>query len=299
MDLLTLRLLLAARDEGNLARAADREHIAISAVSRRISVFENRYGVRLLDRHDRGVSVTPEGAPILDRIAAALELLEQIARDLQEVKAGVRGHVRLRAHTTAMLSGSLAQRLADFLQQYPDVEVELDEGTSLDIVHAIRVGVCDLGLISGTVESQGIELIPWMEDQLVAVLPVDHRLAAKPRLSLTDLVSEPFIGMQRDSSLLALYRTQAAASGQTLVERVHAASFESVRSMIAAGLGVGILPAVACVPADGDRLTYRQLDEPWAHRPLMLCMRDRHALAAAAKLLAAHLRTVGEDERAA
>jgi DNA-binding transcriptional LysR family regulator len=294
MDLLTLRLLLAAREEGNLARAADRENIAISAVSRRISDFESRYGVRVLDRHDRGVSVTPDGAPILDRIGAAVELLEQIARDLQEVKEGVRGYVRLRAHTTAILSGSLSQRLASFLERHPSIEVELDEGTSLDIVHAVRVGVCDVGLVSGTVESQGLELIPWMEDELVAVLPIGHRLAAKERLSLADLIGEPFVGMQRDSSLLALYRTQAAVSGQTLKERVHATSFESVRSMISARLGVGILPAVACVPADGDRITFRQLDEPWAHRPLMLCVRDQQALSTAAKLLVSHLKSDGE-----
>ncbi|RIA37953.1 DNA-binding transcriptional LysR family regulator [Hephaestia caeni] len=297
MDLLTLRLLLAAREEGNLARAAERENIAVSAVSRRISDFESRYGVRLLDRHDRGVSVTPDGAAMLDRVAHAVELLEQIARDLQEIREGVRGNVRLRAHTTAILSGSLPARMADFLERYPRVEVELDEGTSFDIIHAVRVGVCDLGLISGTVASEGVELIPWMDDELVAVLPAGHPLAAKEALSLSDLVTEPFVGMQRDSSLLALYRTQAQTSGQTLHERVHATSFESVRSMVAAGVGVGILPAVACVPAAQGRIAFRRLDEPWAHRPLMLCVRDRQALSAAAKLLARHLMPEGQEHR--
>lgn len=289
MDLLTLRLLLAAREEGNLARVAEREHIAISAVSRRIADFESRYSVTMLDRHDRGVTASPDGTILLDRIAHVIELLEQIARDMQDVRDGTRGHIRLRAHMTASLSGSLPQRLAAFLRNHPQVDIELDEGTSLEIVHAVRVGVCDVGLVSGTVDRQGVELLPWMADELVAVLPAGHRLAALQALSLSDLVEEPFIGMQRDSALLTLYRTQAAAKGQALRERVHATSFESVRAMVAAGLGVAILPAVACIETRAHSLAYRRLEEPWAHRPLMLCVRQNGALSAATKRLISHL----------
>lgn len=288
MDLLTLRLLIAAHEEGNLARVAEREHIAISAVSRRIADFESRFGVTMLDRHDRGVTASPDGAPLLERIAHVIEQLERIARDMQDIGSGIRGHIRIRAHMTAALSGSLPQRLADFLQKHPQIDIEFDEATSLEIVHAVRVGSCDVGLMTGAEDSEGVELLPWMEDELVAVLPSDHALAAKQTILLADLVTEPFIGMQRDSALLNLYRARAATLGQTLRERVHATSFESVRAMVAAGLGVAILPAGACTQDDCS-LAFRRLDETWARRPLMVCVRKRSAASAAARLLIEHL----------
>ena len=102
----------------------------------------------------------------------------------------------------------------------------------------------------------------------------------------SDIVDRCFIAMQKDSSLLTLCRNQARQMGKQITERAHASSFESVRLMVAAGLGVSIIPASTI-----DEMTetlpivVKPLAEIWADRPLMLCVRSLKHLPAAAKLL--------------
>lgn len=285
IDLITLRLLIAACEEGNLARAAARENIAVSAVSRRISDLEAKFGVQLLHRHDRGIKATAAAELVLPRIRGLFDLLGQVSEDLRKVSNGERGLIRIQAHMTAAAS-SLPAQIAAFLERRPGIEVEFDEATSSSITYAVRVGLCDIGLVSGTVDGGDLELIPWAEDELVAVLPPDSDLRDHAKLQLEDMLDTPFIGMQRDSALLTMYRSQAAALGRTLHERAHVTSFESVRKMVGLGLGVAILPAIVVRPfASSDNIVVRPLAEAWARRALVLCVRNREQAPAATRLL--------------
>jgi DNA-binding transcriptional LysR family regulator len=289
LDLVSLRLLVAAVEEGNLARAAAREHIAISAVSRRIADLELRLGVKLLHRHDRGVRPTAAAQSMLGRIRGIFALLEQIVGDVSDIRSGAKGFVRMQAHMTAV-AGSLHVRIARFLEGHPGIDVELDEATSAEILHAVRVGSCDLGLVSGTVEGGELCLIPWATDELVVVVPAGSPLLQFQRLHFLDLIDYPFIAMQRDSALLPLCRHHAAAVGKSLRERAHVTSFENARKMVQAGLGVSIIPAEAAYPFIGEGgIAVRPLAEAWALRTLMLCVRSLTQLTGATRLLMEHL----------
>jgi DNA-binding transcriptional LysR family regulator len=289
LDLVSLRLFVATAEEQSLAKAAAREHIAVSAVSRRISDLEERTGVQLFERRDRGVELTAAGAQLLGQVRDIFQLLERVALDLEALRGGVRGHVRIQAHMSTALLG-LPRLVADFLAANPGVEVELEELTSFDVIHSVRTGMTDVGFVSGTVQADGVELIPWESDELVAVLPPSHPLAARDRLTLGEMLAHPFVMMQRDSALLAVAQEQARLGGGALRVRAHAASFESARAMIAAGLGVAILPAQAIGPfAAALGLEVRPLAESWARRELMICVRDPARLSAAARLFLRHL----------
>ena len=289
-DLVTLRLLVAAIEEGNLARVAARENISLSAVSRRLSDLEARLGVLLLRRHDRGVAPTDAALMTLDRIRSMLRLLDQIVIDLAEVREGNRGLVRLRAHLTAVV-GELPDLLAGFHAGQPGIEVLLEEATSTEIVHAVRVGDCDIGLISGTVDDDGVTLLPWRRDRLVVVMPREHVLAERSALRFADLLDYPFIGMSRPSALQTLYEGQAAVLGRRLNTRANVSTFEGVRALVAASLGIGILPEwVAERGLDPQRLTVRNLAEDWSRRPLMIAVRDPAQLSKATRNLIDHLR---------
>lgn len=293
LDLVTLRVFKAAVEERSLARAAERERLALSALSRRIAEMEARLGTALLRRHDRGVEPTAAGQVLLRHLGPLFDLLDRAFADVEAFAAGARGHVRLHANISA-ISGHLPKALAAFLAANPGIEVSLEERFTTDIQHAVRTGAADLGLGSGTVRSATAELqlIPWREDRLVAVLPARHALAAgQGPLRFADLAPEPFIGLSSGSALQQLYRREAEALGVTLRERVGVGSFDGVRRMVEAGLGVAILPDTAADPRTlGHALVTRPLDEPWATRPLTLCVRtDAEALPAAARLLAAHL----------
>lgn len=285
LDLVSLRLFAAAVEEGSLARTAEREHVAISAVSRRISDLEARSGVALLERYDRGVRPTAAGALLAEHIQKLQLILERMVLDMEAIRGGLSGQIRVHAHMSAT-SGLLPEKIAEFLAQNPQIEIFLEEFTSLEVLHSVRTGLADLGLVSGTVECSDLHLIPWLHDELVVVLKNGHPLLRKDQLALSDLLNEPFIGMQRHSALLTLYRHQAAALGHTLRERAHATSFESIRKMVSAGMGVAILPAIAAYPhLQSLEIEARPLQESWARRPLMLCIRDPERLNAATRRL--------------
>lgn len=285
LDLVTLRVFAATAEEGSLARAAEREVIALSAISRRISALEARSGVMLFDRRDRGMTLTPAGQVLFQRLKSVFDQLDQVALDLDALRKGARGVIRIHAHMSAT-SGGLAEELASFITQNPGLDVKLEEHTSVDVVHAVSTNTADLGLISGTVDPGDLELMGWREDKLVAILPQDDPLTAYREVRLEDMLDRSFIAMQKDSALLTLFRNQAHELGQTVVVRAHATSFESIRKMVAAGLGVSIIPAsVVDAATEALPIEVRTLAEPWACRPLMLCVRSLKHLPAATKLL--------------
>ena len=289
LDPVSLRVFRAAVEVRSLARAAERENIALSAASRRVAELEARLGTPLLHRHDRGVLPTAAGEVLMTHLAALFDLLDRIGADLDAFATGQRGHVRLQANMSAV-SGMLPEALAGFLPAHPGIRLTLEERYSEAIVHGVQTGAADLGLISGTVDAPGLHLRPWREDRLLVVLPEGHALGEREAIRLADLDGVPFVGQPGETALQTLYRRQAAAIGLTLLERVNVSGFDGVRRMVEAGLGVAILPSVACLPYAGLlRIAVRPLDEPWARRPLVLCTRDPATLSAAARLLLAHL----------
>jgi DNA-binding transcriptional LysR family regulator len=288
LDLVSLRVFAAAAEENNLARAAEREHIALSAASRRISDFESRAGVLLFERRDRGMLLTAAGRRLLDQLQDVFALLDRIALDLDEVRVGARGHVRVHAHMSAMAS-HLPETLASFMTLHPGIDLELVEQTSVEAIHAVQTGSADVGIVSGNVPANDLDLRHWKKDELVVVLPPAHPLAQQSRVTLQELLDEPFIAMQQGSALLALYREHAKQLGRPLRERAHASSFESARRLVSVGLGVSILPTSAAVPSPGSEILVRPLDEAWASRSLVICTREPARLATAVKLFLEHL----------
>jgi DNA-binding transcriptional LysR family regulator len=288
LDLVSLRVFAAAAEENNLARAAEREHIALSAASRRISDFEARAGVLLFERRDRGMVLTAPGRRLLDQLQDVFALLDRIALDLDEVRVGARGHVRIHAHMSAMAS-DLPEIIASFMALHPGIDLELVEQTSVEAIHAVQTGSADIGIVSGNIPANELDRRHWKRDELVVVLPPGHPLGPQPRVSFQELLDEPFIAMQPGSALLALYRDQAKKHGRSLRERAHAASFESARKLVSVGLGVTILPASAAVASPRSEIVVRPLDEPWARRSLVICTREPSRLATAVKLFLEHL----------
>ena len=283
-DLVTLRLLTAAAEESSFAGAAARENISLSAVSRRITDLEARLGIALFNRHDRGVTLTAAGEALIEHLRDVFVRFERMVLDMEGFRKGARGRVRVHTHMSAA-SSTFPTTLADFLNQHPAIELELQEHVSLDIVHAVRIGTADIGLISGRVPTKDLEVLPWHEDELIGVVPRDHPLAQRDSVTLADMAREPFIVIQRDAALINLYREQLRILGITFRDRIHAASSASICKMVSAGLGVAILPSSSVNAQDPSlRIAAIALDESWSSWPLAICYQNRENLSMAARL---------------
>ncbi|MDQ0391297.1 DNA-binding transcriptional LysR family regulator [Labrys monachus] len=290
LDLVTLRVFKAAVEERSLVRAAERERLALSAISRRISEMEARIGTALLRRHDRGVEPTAAGEALMRHLDTLFEVLEHTIVDMEAFAAGHRGQIRLQANLS-VLAGSFPEELASFQKSHPDIDLYIEERISADIIHSVQIGTAEIGLVSATMHAPNLQLLHWRTDHLVAVLPCDHRLVKKEgSLRFRDLVEDSFVGLSTSMALQNIFRREAAMLGMTLKERVNVASFDGVRRMIQAGFGVGILPEGGVTPySDTAGLVAKPLAEPWADRPLSICIRDMQTLSSAGRLLVSHL----------
>lgn len=288
-DFVTLRVFVAIADEGQLTAAAEREHLALAAVSKRISDLEVRLGTPLFYRRARGVELTPAGRVFLHHARRILSALAGMQAELSEYGEGVRGHVRLHSNTSAIIA-FLPHHLSSFSRRYPEIKLELEERTSTEIVSAVRDGIADVGIFAAHVDPGGLEILSYQSDQLVLVTPLQHRLADRTEVLFSDALDDDFVGLQQDTSLHALLHEQAGRSGKTLRVRIQVRSFDAICRMIHHDMGVGVLPRGTLYNKIDD-LELRQIPllDPWARRDLVIGVWRYHMLPVVARHLVDHL----------
>lgn len=289
IDFITLRLFVAISDERSLTRAAEREHLALAAVSKRVSDLEAQLGVSLLYRQPKGVELTPAGHALLHHARNLLNNLQQLDADLSEFSQGVKGHVRIHANTSAVIE-FLPEDLSVFARQHPEVKIDLEERVSSDTLRALREGLTDIGIFAGHLPAEDLQVFSYREDRLMLVTPREHPLATRADIALREAAGFDFIGLQQDASLHALLQQSAQQMGTPLRLRIQVRSFEAICRMIHTGMGIGVLPEqvvrnylpaldVATIP----------LTDPWARRELKIGVRSLDSLSVTARQMLEHL----------
>lgn len=288
-DLTSLKLFVAVAECGNLTRVAEREHLAVSAVSKRIAELEALTGTTLLQRLARGVSLTPAGQSLLQHARQILQLVQRMDADLGEYASGVKGHVRLHAVASA-LTQFLPGELESFLGRYPLVNIELVEQTGKAVAAAVAEGAADIGVVASQTPTPGLVAYPYHHDRLVVGVPQGHPLARRKGVRFDELVEYPFVGPHANSSLAALLSQAARDCGVTLQQRVQASSFDAMCRLVESRLGITILPDGVLAPyAKARRIGIVPLKEEWALRQLCLVVRDPAQLSPIARTLLQHL----------
>jgi DNA-binding transcriptional LysR family regulator len=271
IDLYTLRLFVSAAHEGSIARAAQNEHIAPSALSRRIAHLEHVLGLPLIIRSPRGIELTEAGRVVFDGGMKIDSDLDQLARAVQQQAGQTSGTLRVFANATAIIE-FLPQRLQEFRARYPLVEIELRERTTADVVRACVEDRADIGIAVRTDVSGATETWVLAEERLTVVMPADHQLAKKRQVRFTKALEFPMIGMMVGDSLDQLLQERAMGAAHPLRVVASVNSFDSIHRLVRSGLGIAIVPSldVARSHAPDDRLVDRPLNEPWAARELCL-----------------------------
>lgn len=295
-DIYTLQLFVAVLEEGSIAAAAEREHIAASALSKRISELERSVGQPLFRRQARGVEPTCAGHALARGARAVLHKVEDLSAEIDEFSQGVRGRVRVMANLSS-ITQFLPAELSGFLRRHPNVQVDLEEGVSTACTRAVADNAADIGIFTQAEQDFGLTTFPYHHDALVLVAPVGHPLAGASAVSFLDTLDFDHVGMHRGSAADFLLTREASAANRVLRQRFHVTSYDAMVAMVKAGLGVGVIPvnAIALYARDGLRVI--PLTDAWARRRLKLCVRSPEALSGSARLLLDHLvaAAAGED----
>lgn len=277
-DLVDLRLLVRIAEAESLTGGAAAVHLSLPAASARVKHLEERVGTKLLHRSSQGVELTPPGLAFVQHARAVLAQLEHLRSDLQEYAKGIKGHLRLFANTTAS-SEFLPQVLRTYLMRHPDVNVDLRERSSDEIVRAVLDGQTDLGIVAGTARTGKLETIAYRKDRLALVVSAGHPLAAEPSIDFASTLDFDQIGLYEASALHAFIRRACDDLHRSLHFRIQVGSFETACRMIEAGIGVGVLPvSAASRHARAMRIGIVPLRDDWALRELVICARSLAAL---------------------
>jgi DNA-binding transcriptional LysR family regulator len=289
LDPVSLQHFVAVCEEGSIARAAEREALVASALSKRIAALEAEVGVPLLLRRARGVAPTPAGEALLARAREVLSALERMRGELGAFGQGVQGSVRVLA-SPSVLAEKLPEDIGVFLAKHPGLSISLDERTSPDIVRSLREGAADLGVLWDFAELTGLHLLPYRSDHLCVAMAPSHPLARRPALSYADTLEQVSVGVAPGGLMDQLLRRQAALLGRLPVHRIQVSSIDAACRIVAAGLGLAVLPREVAVPHSGaGRLALVPLAEAWSERRFVIALRPPPLQSAGARLLASHL----------
>lgn len=272
-DFVSIRLAVLCAQTGNLTTAARECHLVLPAASRRIKDLEAAVGTALFERHSRGLKVTPAGQMFMRHGLTLLQNIQTLARELDDLQQGVKRHMRLFA-STAAISQFLPGLLADLAQKHPDIQVDLEEKVSEQVIKGLLERRADVGVyVEGTPDG-GLETQYFRGDELVLILPARHALTGKKPIAFSDTLDEHWISLNPGAALLQQQQTAAMALGKRLKLRMQVNSFDAVSHMVAAGLGVAMLPKASAMPIiQNMKVSWRPLQDAWAKRRLMIAIR--------------------------
>jgi DNA-binding transcriptional LysR family regulator len=295
IDPVNIQLFLAAAREGSIKRAAETEHIAQSALSRRIAELERSLGVVLFVRSPTGVVLTDAGSRALELGRKLNDDIAAFAREVQDLGDRIAGVVRLSASPSAIV-GFLPERLHAFKQAHPLVEIALYERSTAESLRACMDDRVDIGIGVAAKAPAGLESWDFASDPLNVVVPAQHPLARRRHLRYAEVLDHPLVVVQQGGALDQELREQAANLRLPLRQSVAVSSFEAGCRMIEAGLGIAVLPTSASAAYAGARRFARiPLNESWSHRQLLVYAPVKHPRLRAISALIEALRQSGES----
>ena len=273
-DLTTLRLFLAIVDHGSITKAAEQEHIVASAVSKRLSDLEMQLGMPLVMRQHAGVVATPAGVALAQHARDVIHALDRIPGALSTAARDEPLSLRVWANATATV-GYLLDDLNVFLARRPDIKIRLAERHSLPIIDAVVDGSVDLGVIGYFQPSDRVQVRPYRRVPLMLVVPPAHPLAGRNEIRFAEILQFDLITLMEGTAIHSWAVDAGARTARKPRLATEVISYESMRKMVQAGLGIAVIPAPNIVPYQ-ELLGLRAipLSDSWAAMDLNLIFKD-------------------------
>jgi DNA-binding transcriptional LysR family regulator len=244
MEVRDLQVFVSVAKHLNYTRAGEEVHLSQPSVSVRIKQLELELGVKLFEQLGKKVALTEAGQlliPYAHRILTAVEDAEHAIKDLQGLQ---RGSLRIGASTTPGMY-IIPRTIARFKERYPQIDVQLGIRDTREIETGVVRNEFDFGFVGGHLAGDEIDVLPWLTDELVLIVPPSHRLARKKTVKRDELGKERFIGRESGSATraaLASYLQDSDLQLQTVMEMENP---ESLKKAVQSGLGIAFISKFA------------------------------------------------------
>ena len=260
LNLARLQILREVAYGGSVSAAAGALSYTQSAVSQQIATLEKEAGIALLERHPRGMSLTAAGQTLVGHAEGILARVDSAEAALAAI-AGLRaGKLRLASFPTA--GATLVPRaIATFRESYADVELLLSEGEPEEIAPQLRRGALDLALLYEFEQATalpGMRTLTLLEDPMYLALAREHPLAGKRTLRLEDLAGDAWVQTSGASPCARHVLRCCHAAGFEPRVSFHSDDYQTVQGLVAAGVGVALIPELA-LSSTRDDIAFRSL----------------------------------------
>ncbi|MDN5511354.1 LysR family transcriptional regulator [Acinetobacter sp.] len=278
LDFFDLQLFLNIVETGSLTKGAERSAISLQAASERIKKIEHQFAVHLFTRHASGVKLTLAGQIFASQAQVLLHQAQQLQQQMLPFSTGSQSEMTLWCNSSAQ-SEYLPLLLPQYLLENPNIQIELKEAESNDIIQALENGSALLGLISSFFNAKNLQTLEFLDDPLVLICPMQHELQHQSVLQLADILNYPFVGLMQYHSLQQSIETQAKLLGCAIQYRLRLPNFAAIAQVVANGVGIAIMPKRAA-----NRLSsvysFQQIEltEDWVNRKLLLAAKNFDAL---------------------
>ncbi|MBV8211375.1 MAG: LysR family transcriptional regulator [Burkholderiaceae bacterium] len=295
-DLTTLKLFVSVIDHGSITKAAESAHLVPSAASKRIADLEAQLGFALLVRRHAGVVPTPAGQALDRHAREVLKALERIPASVGAIAAAEQPEIRIAANQTAVVV--MVADLEHYIDRRPGVRIRLEEGSSPAIIEAVANGGADLGVIGHYQPVDRLNVVPYRSIPLVLVVAAVHPLAGREAISFAEVLEFDLISFVQGSAIHSW--TLEAATHMARKPRIsmQVTSYEAMRAMVHARLGIAVIPAPNILPfKDLFNVHVLPLTDDWACMQLYLIYARDAARSPALDDLVAQLTTAGHAPR--
>ena len=243
MPLTHLRYFDEVVRAGSIRIAAEKLHIAPSAISRQIKNLEDELGAPLFERHARGVALTSAGEIFARYVRSALLDQGRVHAEIDDLRGLRRGHIRIHS-VEGVVATPLTMALAEFHEKFSGVTIRLTVTGSEDIMRAVREGETDVGIAFTSDPDPWVRYEARLRHPLCAVLSPAHPLASKQRLGLAETLQFAYAIPEKSFGIRALIDAQARASKLILKPALVTNSIEAMRGFARDGHGLTFLPAI-------------------------------------------------------
>lgn len=270
MTLTQLEIFSLVAELQGFTSAAHRLGISQSAVSHAIKGLEQELGVALFRRHQAQVELSDIGAQLLGRARAMLGLANTLQQEAADARGMKRGTLRIGSFGPTASNHLLPKILSQFRLEYPGIEVHVDEGPDRQVIQWLDERRIDIGFV--VLEQERFDTFALFEDQMVALLPADHHLAACEQVSLKDLCNEPFALTEAGSTELVVRLFNEARLTPNV--RYRCSQLLSTLETVSRGEAVSVV-AQASLPAGSDQRYVQRALSPRVPRQVGLAVLDR------------------------
>lgn len=285
MDLKQLQYFVSVIEHMNFSKAAEKLHISQPSLSNAIKKLEQEIGSPLLERNTRNLHLTEAGQLLYERAIVVLKNIEILKLEIDEVV--VHGTSEITIGVMESIKYWLPKVISEYKNRYPKMVFHLVDILGSELVkNSLRSYKTHLVITNQLIDAEDFEVRSLYAERLVAVLPLDHPLAEKDKLTISDIYKEPFIigkeGFQTRRDILNAFEKEGKDINiQFVIER-----FENAISLVRENLGISILPEKYLQGPTLKTIVQKEIDSPYLQRNVYLVhMKNRHLPVAVHQLL--------------